>query len=171
MNDFKYRLAQLRDLPQIMQIIAQAQQSLKELGIDQWQNGYPSESIIKNDIEKGHAYIVFEKEHVVATFALVFNYEPTYDRIYEGEWLSADEFVVVHRIAVSNVYKKKGIALGILTYVENLAREKNIYSFKIDTHEGNIPMQKTLIRKGFTYCGIIYLTDGNKRLAYEKRLI
>ena len=30
--------------------------------------------------------------------------------------------------------------------------------------------RKTLIKNGFDYCGVIYLADGSKRVAFEKCL-
>ena len=41
-------------------------------------------------------------------------------------------------------------------------------NLRIDTHRDNIPMQKCLIRNGFEYCGVIYLANGDERLAYQK---
>ena len=41
-------------------------------------------------------------------------------------------------------------------------------SIRIDTHEDNKPMRRFLEKCGFKFCGIIYLEDGSKRLAYEK---
>ena len=38
----------------------------------------------------------------------------------------------------------------------------------LDTHRDNIPMQKVLARNDFTYCGIIYLENGDERLAFNK---
>ena len=39
---------------------------------------------------------------------------------------------------------------------------------RIDTHEKNLVMQNLVKKTGFSYCGIIYVDDGTKRLAYEK---
>ena len=39
------------DIPRIMDIIKQAQSYFKDQNIDQWQNGYPNEEVINNDIE------------------------------------------------------------------------------------------------------------------------
>lgn len=39
---------------------------------------------------------------------------------------------------------------------------------KVDTHEENISMQKLLKKNNFKYCGIIYLEDKSKRIAFEK---
>jgi len=164
------RKAILEDLPAMMEIVSQAQQSLKLLGVDQWQNGYPTPEIITKDIRHGYAYVLVDEKQVIAMLSVIYNNEPTYDRIYEGEWLSRGEFVVVHRMAVAGQSKKKGIASLLLKEVEQMAIEKHIPSFKVDTHENNRPMRHTLEKNGFTYCGRIFLADGNPRVAYEKML-
>ena len=41
-------------------------------------------------------------------------------------------------------------------------------NLRIDTHEKNIPMQGCLAKNGFARCGIIYLEDGDPRIAYQK---
>ena len=45
---------------------------------------------------------------------------------------------------------------------------------RIDTHGGNLPMQRALEKAGFTPCGTIILVggseDGDPRLAFEKIL-
>jgi GNAT superfamily N-acetyltransferase len=164
-----FRKGQISDLPRMMEIVGQAQISIGKLGIDQWQNGYPSEEIIRNDIENGYSFVLTsDAGEVVAIASLIYNYEPTYDKIYDGAWLSEGEFIVVHRMAVAEEHKKKGIASHLLKEVEMQAITKNIPSFKIDTHEGNIPMRRTFESNGFVYCGRIFLRDGNPRVGYEK---
>ena len=43
---------------------------------------------------------------------------------------------------------------------------------RIDTHPGNIPMQKALKKAGFQQCGTIVLAEGSEkgdlRIAFEK---
>lgn len=54
------RQAEHRDIEAIMSIVRSAQLALSELGIDQWQNGYPSTEVIKQDIdcsEIGRAHV------------------------------------------------------------------------------------------------------------------
>ncbi|HNZ83431.1 MAG TPA: GNAT family N-acetyltransferase, partial [Sedimentibacter sp.] len=41
-------------------------------------------------------------------------------------------------------------------------------NLKIDTHRDNIPMQNLLNKNGFIRCGIIYLENGDERIAYQK---
>ncbi|MBR1526072.1 MAG: hypothetical protein IJ640_05360 [Prevotella sp.] len=41
-------------------------------------------------------------------------------------------------------------------------------NIRIDTHRDNRIMQHLMQKEGFTYCGIIYLDNGDERLAYQK---
>lgn len=162
------RKAICSDLSAMMDIVHQAQASLKLLGIDQWQNGYPTLEIVRQDIESGDASVLTDNEQVVAMMTVIYNDEPTYDRIYDGEWLSRGDFAVVHRMAVDNRSRQAGVASFLLQEAEKMAIEKGIPSLKVDTHKGNVPMRRTLEKNGFVYCGYILLSDGNHRVAYEK---
>ena len=44
------RLSQFSDLTDLMEIFHQAQATIGQLGIDQWQNGYPSEKVIATGV-------------------------------------------------------------------------------------------------------------------------
>ena len=74
----------------------------------------------------------------------------------------------MHRIAICNTQRGKGIANEIISYIVDKCRSDSVASVKVDTHKGNIPMRKMLERNGFVYCGIIYLATGEERVAYEK---
>ena len=102
--------------------------------------------------------------------SISFDGEKTYESIYEGKWITNNKFAVIHRIAVDNNYKGLGLSSKIIKYVEELCLNKDVYSIKIDTHEENISMQKLLEKNDFKYCGIIYLADKSKRVAFEKVL-
>ena len=158
------------DINSIMGIINQAQTYFKEQGINQWQNNYPNIKTIKDDINSNNSYVLLKDDCVVATVAVSFDGEKTYDKIYEGEWVSNNEFAVIHRIAVDNLYKGLGVSSEIIKNVERLCLSRNIHSIKVDTHEENVPMQELLKKNKFNYCGIIYLECGDKRIAFEKTL-
>jgi Predicted acyltransferase len=172
------------DLDAIMYIVAQAQASLGALGIDQWQDGYPSRDIISGDIERGVGYVVRaevgteaddevgaeagdEVSAVVATAHISFDGEVTYEKIFGGEWLSDGPYAVIHRIAVADSARKLGVAGFIVESVCERCKKMGLTSIKIDTHEGNSPMRAFLTKSGFKQCGTIYLTNGDSRIAYE----
>ena len=58
--------AKKKDLKGIMDIIKDAQELLANQNIDQWQNGYPNESIIINDIDNNESYLLVKCILIVA---------------------------------------------------------------------------------------------------------
>lgn len=166
----KFQKAFEKDIKDIMNIIEQAQSYFKEQGINQWQDNYPNFETIKSDVDSGTSYILLKENNIIATAAVSFSGEKTYESIYDGKWLTNGAFAVIHRIAVDNNCKGLGIASEIIKNVEKLSLNKGIRSIKVDTHEENISMQNLLRKNGFSYCGVIYLEDRSKRIAFEKVL-
>lgn len=166
----KFRRAVETEINNIMNIIKQAQAYFKEKGINQWQDGYPNIKTINKDVTNKNSYVLLKDNHIIATVAVSFDGEKTYDHIYEGEWISDNEYAVIHRIAIDNNYKGLGLSSQIFKDIEQLCLNKGIHSIKVDTQEENISMQKLLDKNKFKYCGVIYLEDGSKRIAFEKIL-
>ncbi|MGL5694237.1 MAG: GNAT family N-acetyltransferase, partial [Peptostreptococcaceae bacterium] len=138
--------------------------------IDQWQNGYPNNQSIESDIEKSESYVLEKHDEIIATAAISFNGESTYDEIHEGKWISNDPYAVIHRVAVSEDKKGNGVAGELFNKLEEICTKNNVYSIKIDTHRENKSMQRFLEKHGYKYCGVIYLLDKNERVAFEKNL-
>jgi len=149
-----------------MNILGQAKCRLHNLGIDQWQDGYPNEDAVKNDIALRNGYVFVVDSVVAAYAAIIIGDEPTYHHI-DGQWLTDNPYVVVHRIAVHDNYAHQGIAAEIFNFTCSLARQNQVTSFRIDTHKDNVYMQHLIHKQGFTYCGIIQVRDG-ARMAFEK---
>ena len=165
------RLSKLSDLDALMPIFDEARRTIATLGIDQWQNGYPTSNVIEADIHKNQSYCVEIDDTICATFALIDDGEPTYDRIYDGHWLTGDDshsYVAVHRVAISVSHRGRGIAPAVIDYVADVARQLGRKSIRIDTHRGNAVMRRMLEKNGFCCCGVILLSDGAERVAYEK---
>jgi GNAT superfamily N-acetyltransferase len=166
------RKATKNDVDRIMIILGEARQKMGQLGIDQWQYGYPSRDIIKEDVSIGRSYAIREDENgeIYGTFFVEDRGEPTYDKIYDGEWLTGDDakYIAVHRVAVCNEKRGSGLANSIFAFAEEKCREAGVGSIRIDTHRGNVPMRRFLDKNGFVQCGIIYLGTGEERIAYEK---
>ena len=166
--NYQFRKAQLSEIASIWIILQQAIQRRKEDGSNQWQDGYPNPEVIKKDIEKGAGFVLFEKETIIGYTALLISDEPAYAEI-EGKWLTNDEFVVLHRVAIAEDHLGKGLAKMIMKHVEAFALSNNIYSVKADPNFDNLAMIKTFESLGYMYCGEVYFR-GSPRKAYEKVL-
>ena len=165
------RKTDIADIDSVMPIFDEARSTIATLGIDQWQNGYPSREVIEKDVKKAQSYCVLRGGDVVGTFALIDDGEPTYDEISDGKWLTGDgkgQYFAIHRVAISVSSRGSGISTRIIGFCADRARENGKISLRIDTHRGNIVMRKMLEKNGFAYCGTIYLSDGAERVAYEK---
>lgn len=160
------RKAVYSELPAIWEILQQAIQQRKQDGSQQWQNGYPNEQTVRDDIANGYAYVLVDNSTIIAYAAIIVGVEPAYNELI-GKWLTNNEYVVVHRLATANECKQKGIATHLLCEVERICVEQKVYSIKVDTNFDNVPMIKMLDKLNYTYCGEVYY-NGAPRRAYEK---
>lgn len=166
--NYHFRKATAADVPLIWEILQQAIIRRKKDGSLQWQDGYPNPQVIRKDIEAGAGYVLIDNDVVIGYSAVLFNDEPAYAGI-EGKWLTTGDFVVVHRVAISEDHLGKGLAKRIFEFIEEIATGNNVYSIKADTNFDNIAMIKTFEKLGYTYCGEVYFR-GSARRAYEKVL-
>lgn len=151
------------DGEQIMAVFLAAKGIMRSSGnMHQWGEGYPSLDDVKADIERDGAYVVEDGGQIVAYFAFLPSPEPTYATIYDGKWVDdTRQYHVVHRIA--SMPDAHGVFKSIMDF--GFKQESNI---RIDTHRDNHIMQHVIMKYGFTYCGIIFLLNGDERLAYQR---
>ena len=81
-----------------------------------------------------------------------------------------NDYVAIHRVAISVSRRGSGISTAIINYAAEHAKKLGRASLRIDTHEGNVVMRRMLEKHGFALCGIIYLQNGDSRVAYEKNI-
>ena len=94
------RRAKSDDLDKILSIVRSAQLSLRELGIDQWQDGYPSREVICSDIDAGIGWVLVDTDEVVGYAAIVLTGEEAYKQLSDNSWHTSNDYVVVHRLCV-----------------------------------------------------------------------
>ena len=163
------RKAQIPEAEIIWQILQQAIERRRKDGSNQWQDGYHNLEVVKTDISLGKGYVLEIDNAIAAYAALVFNDEPAYNEII-GDWLTNDDFLVIHRVAVSNDFLGKGIAVLLFQKLEEFAKENQVFSIKVDTNFDNLAMLHILEKLDYQYCGEVYFR-GSARKAFEKVLI
>ncbi len=165
---YSYVTADISQLDEILNIYRNAQEYMEAQGNPQWQKGFPDENDIRGGIYGGILYTVRAEGEIVAVFSAV-NHDGNYDEIC-GEWLTAGNYLAVHRVAVREDYRGKGAAKYIVDVAaEEIAKSRGKGSIRMDTHEKNIPMRSLLLSHGFTECGFVSLIrDDTERIAFEK---
>ncbi len=162
------RHATSRDLPDALAIIDQAKSFLRAQGIDQWQDGYPDEAILRADIEAQRGYFLMADGEIAGYLCIDFGGEPAYDHI-DGAWLSDAPYGVVHRLALLPAFRGRALSDAAFDLAAALCRARGVRSLRADTDGCNLRMQRALARSGFVRCGTIFFQGGDK-LAFEKPL-
>ncbi len=172
-ESMEFIIAKEEHIDEMMKITEDAKSQLKNLGLDQWQKGYPSREVWENDAKAGCTYLAVEDEKILGIFAFQTTPDASYYKI-DGAWKSNGEYASMHRVCVADDAKGKGVAGKMFAHGFALAKKLGFPAMRIDTHPGNIPMQRALLKSGFEVCGEILLVggceDGDLRIAFEKLL-
>lgn len=162
------RRATITELSEIWRIFEQAIAKRKKELSDQWQNGYPNLEIIVQDIKNEYGFVALINDNIVGYVAIIFDGEPAYEAI-KGQWLSKINYAVTHRLAVTQAVPLKGLGTAIMKAVEDIVKQNNIFSIKVDTNYDNIAMLRVFEKLNYTFCGEVTLPTGQRK-AFEKLL-
>ena len=155
-------LAKEADLPRIMEIYDIAKAYMRASGNpNQWNGAYPDPETLRTDIEKQRLYVYKKDGHIHGVFMLLLEEEPTYAYIEDGSWREERPYGTIHRLAGD------GEVRGLFAKCVAFCESKMKY-LRADTHFDNHTMQHLLEKNGFERRGIIYLKNGDPRIAYQK---
>lgn len=167
--DFSLRKARKEEVGRIMEIMSQAKAQMAREGSRQWDESYPAPENILADIEAGAGYVLCAGGGLVAAYgAIIFTGEPVYCEI-DGQWLTEGDYVVLHRLAVADEVKGRGVATRFFDETARLGRKKGVGSFRVDTNFDNLRMLHIADKLGFSYCGEVCYGRGSRK-AFEKVL-
>ena len=157
------RCAEEEDWDSILYTYETARQFMRDHGNPtQWGTVNPTPECLQKHMAQRQLYVVADENEIYGAFALLQEPEPTYRVIREGKWLNDEPYITLHRVASNG--KMHGIMNLILQYA--FQQGENV---RIDTHRNNTVMQRILEKNGFVKCGIIFLENGDERLAYQKK--
>ena len=123
--------------------------------------GYPTRDDVAADVACGASRIIESNGRPVGTFAVVPGVEPTYGLIEHGRWIdTSTAYATVHRMAKT----ADGHNIGTTAFAY---AKQQCDHLRLDTHASNTAMRHMADIEGFVYCGIVYMSDGSPRVAYE----
>lgn len=161
--EISIRRSTVKDLKRIMEVYDSAKRYMRTKGNhNQWTGAYPDREMIMRDIARHCHYLAEDSEgNLLMVFSFIIGEDPSYRVIEEGQWLNDKPYGTIHRIASSG--RRGGMLKECVDYCKEM-----IDNIRIDTHADNSPMQNALHRLKFSHCGLIYLSDGSPRLAFQK---
>lgn len=162
------RLAEEKDLDQIMKIVSASIKRMRESGSDQWDENYPQRDHYYGDIQE-HSLYVYEENNNILGVACYSEHNPSEYNVIK--WSSDEKAIILKRLAVSPEYRNKGIGKQFYRHIEHVAQEKGISYLKTDTYSKNPAAQKVFLNAGYSFVGELYTPDKPYAFyCYEKKL-
>ena len=155
------------DIGRIMEIIEEARRFLISYGNMQWAGGYPSEPLIEDDAENGIGYKIVIDGRTEGYLAILTD-DDSYAAI-DGKWISDGPYIAIHRLALSDAARGRGLFPEIIMKAAEVGRRKGAASLRIDTDDSNQIMKHLLEKLGFTHTGHVFF-EGSAKPAYELML-
>jgi ribosomal protein S18 acetylase RimI-like enzyme len=161
------RKAVASDLQAILTIYQNAIEHLNHQGIAQWDNIYPDQAIIQDDLENGFSYVCIVDEQIASVFAVNQSYDPEYE---SGNWRYPEaSFAVIHRLCVSPSFQHQGIGHQTMLAAEAVIQGMGFETVRLDAFSQNPAALKMYGRLGYQEAGTVYFRKG-RFILMEKKL-
>lgn len=162
------RQLNINDLSGSFNVVQNAIKGMQGQGLDQWDEIYPDQTVIENDIAKDHAYGFFEDQHQCAYIVLNEESPAEYETVH---WKKVTgKFLIVHRLCVAPQSQGKGIARKLMHYSENYAKEQGYTSIRLDTFSKNPAAIRLYEDLGYSKMGTVNFRKGTFYV-YEKLMV
>ena len=155
------RLASPNDFSNIMILIHACIVQMESRNIYQWDEIYPDETTIRNDIANSELWVIEDRDTLCGIIVLNQIQSPVYQQI---EWRFKGKILVVHRLAIAPHCQGKNLATQLMSFAENLAIQRKFDVIRLDTfakNPGAVRLYEKLhyhnagtieLRKGLFYC-------------------
>jgi ribosomal protein S18 acetylase RimI-like enzyme len=161
------RKANLEDLNNVINIYKNAIEVMEDNGIHQWDNIYPNEEILNEDILSNHMFLCELENQIASVFVLNQDCDEEYTN---GTWQYKEaSFFVIHRLCVNPVFQGKGIGTRTMLLIEKFLRNKNIETIRLDAYSLNPIALKMYEQLGYKRVGEANWRKGLFYL-YEKKI-
>jgi len=128
------RPAEAHDINTVIAIFRRAISDMSARFIFQWDGWYPSEEMLRQDIENGHMHLVCQGREIIG--AVVLN-EQMDDQYEEGCWVCAEPAAVVHRLCIDPPYQHHGFGRQAMHLAELMLKEQGFKSLRLDAFSQN----------------------------------
>ena len=163
----EFSAATEHDLLQLMSLYRAATRQMDKLGISQWDDRYPTESIIREDINSGQMQVGRNGDRIAVAYVL----EECHAGEYEPAAWRYDEprFVVLHRLCVHPDFQGQRIAQTAMDTLEAEVLSRGIFTIRLDAFSQNPVALHLYESRGYEKAGEIVYRKGLFFL-YEKKL-
>ena len=159
--------ARKQDLPEIVSLFQAATRQMDAQGVFQWDELYPDEGILSEDVSRGNMVIGTLESRIAVAFMLDYCEDSDYE---SADWRYCEQnIVVLHRLCVHPDFQGRGVARQTMDYLEREVRAHGIKTIRLDAFSQNPAALHLYESRGYRKAGEILYRKGLFYL-YEKKL-
>lgn len=170
MNSFKIELGKITEAAEVFQVYVRAKEVLDQLGVFQWTDDYPTESIILKDLQNKVLYLL-KKEGVICG---AINLSSEQDEPYKTlQWrYNIGPFLIIHRLVIDPKVQGQGGAQCLMNFAENYGAMHGFNSIRLDVYSKNRRGIKFYQKQNYTQSGRIYFPGRTEHFyCMEKKIV
>ena len=158
-----------QDLEELLAFYQRVADEMEGKDIRHWHWGrYPTEEMIREDVEKGQMYVLLTDGAITAAVGVMFGQEEAYDTL---PWTCGVRPGSFHRLAVHPAMQGAGLGGLVLDDVQQLLRRSGCDCIRCDTSENNRPALNFYEKMGFRRCGKLHWEENTgDNITFDKAL-
>lgn len=141
----RVRKAVFEDLNIIIHIFRNSINAMNDNNIHQWDELYPTNANLEQDIIKKEMYIGIKDDIIVSVVVVNNEFD---EQFKNGNWkYGYQKFAVIHRLCVTPVYQNRKLGRNTMLIIEDILQKEGIGSIRLDAFSLNLhalKMYKTL---------------------------
>lgn len=131
----EFRKALPNEAAEIFGIYREAISRMQALDIDQWDDVYPTQTVIKRDIANGDMSVGLTDGVIICAFVLNREQWAGYEN---GDWQYPGlPFAVLHRLCISPACQGMGIGIQVMRHIEALLKSEGVDVLQLDAFPQN----------------------------------
>jgi len=155
-------------LPEINLLKISCVARMRESGIDQWDDIYPTAGVFRGDCEAGDLLVLRNEElQLVGCATLNQTHSPKYQEI--GWLFTTGPIGFVHRLMIAPKFQGKGYAKVLMRHVEVEAQQRGYLAIRLDAYLNNPAALRLYVALDYRRSGQVEFRKG-LFACFEKQL-
>ena len=151
-------LASIADIPDLMSLMRDCVMAMRKLGIDQWDDVYPNEALVTEDVAGRSLYVLKSEDSLIGCITIDDKPDPNWTGL---AWSTPDEGIAaVHRVMIHPLQQGRGLAKTLMVHAESVARARNAHTIRLDAFTQNPPSLKLYEGLGYSRTGTAQMRKG-----------
>jgi ribosomal protein S18 acetylase RimI-like enzyme len=145
--------ARKEQIPTVVGLLAACMRTMRNNGIDQWDDIYPNEEIVMKDVNDLSLYVLEENDLCIGAVSLNQEQDVAYQQV---NWLGGEPVLVVHRLCIDPNYQGAGLGSRLMDFAEEHAKRNAYASIRLDAYTGNPTAFRMYERRGYRKAGQVF---------------